>query len=57
MKVLEHKVQSSCEWCDADDVECNILLYGDEKGMLICSKCLEVLRNFLVEIGVKEAEV
>ena len=57
MKFCGKSFVSTCEWCGRTDVDCDILLYGDEKAMIICGNCRASLEKFLEKIGKKEAEI
>ena len=57
MKFCGKSFMSTCEWCGQRDVNCDVLLYGDEEAMIICTTCSESLEKFLEKIGKKAAEV
>jgi hypothetical protein len=49
MKVTIYRkdLETTCELCEAEDVECQIVQFEDGKVYLACKSCLNCLENIL----------
>lgn len=57
MKVKEHKITGDCEWCDAEDVDLNLVTFQKSgEPYLLCDTCLKIVRKCLENWGISEAD-
>jgi len=53
MQIIEKGVEGICECCKIRKVSCDILIYGQNKAVIICKDCWSFIKELLNEVGVE----